>query len=37
MNLTLDFKETDLRYISGLHYIDDIVIENSPSNFLQQY
>ena len=31
MKLTLDFKETDLRHISGLHYIDDIVIENSPS------
>ena len=22
MKLTLDFKETDLRHISGLHYID---------------
>mgnify|MGYP004451222839 FL=1 len=34
MELVLDFKETDFRHISGLHYIDDIDIERNPQKIL---
>lgn len=30
-NLTIDFQPEDFRHASGLHYIDDISIENNPS------
>ena len=32
--LILDFAETDFRHASGLHYIDDIEIENNPQELI---
>ncbi|MCM1156398.1 MAG: PBECR4 domain-containing protein [Roseburia sp.] len=34
IELVLDFVETDFRHISGLHYIDDIEIENDPQKLI---
>lgn len=33
-HLTIDFQPEDFRHISGLHYIDDISIENNPSKVM---
>ena len=32
--IVLDFKKEDFRHASGLHYIDDIMIEQNPSKLL---
>ena len=32
--MILDFAETDFRHASGLHYIDDIEIENNPQELI---
>ncbi len=33
--LTLDFQSEDFRHASGLHYVDDISIENNPSKLVE--
>lgn len=33
--LVLDFETKDFRHIPGLHYVDDISIENNPSKLIQ--
>ena len=32
--IVLDFMKEDFRHASGLHYVDDIVIENNPSKLV---
>ena len=32
--LTIDFQTEDFRHASGLHYVDDITIENNPSKVI---